>query len=242
MMNLLMELDYFQQDKTEKIKGLRIDTLNKVLEFNNGSEWIKLATLKDTPPLQEKDEKDAPDGYSSLDENGLIPNSNLPDQTKQGMYLVETLTERDAISNQINGDIVFVKSVKRSYIWDDEVNMWRLQSVLNRDDIAVLWENIANKPTAFTPEEHGNDYHTIPFAKQEDLDALQNQVDSQKGMTFEQSTLSKTWVVNHNLSRKPHVTVLDTEGNLVYGSVKYIDFNTLEIHFKNPFRGKAIIK
>lgn len=48
-----------------------------------------------------------------------------------------------------------------------------------------------------------------------------------------------TWIIPHNLGYNPQVTILDPEGNLVYGNVQYLDLNTLLISFNVPFYGTA---
>ena len=61
----------------------------------------------------------------------------------------------------------------------------------------------------------------------------------------DQSSASATWTVVHNLGYYPNVTVVDSAGTKVVGSIDYTGLNTLEIRFTTsggvptPFGGKA---
>jgi hypothetical protein len=56
-----------------------------------------------------------------------------------------------------------------------------------------------------------------------------------------QSTASATWSVTHNLSKKPSVSVVDTSGNVIEGSIKYTNLNSLIIKFNASFSGEAYL-
>lgn len=57
----------------------------------------------------------------------------------------------------------------------------------------------------------------------------------------EQGEASNVWVINHNLNKRPQITVTDSAGNVQSGVEKYIDDNTIEIYFNNKFKGTAIL-
>jgi len=57
----------------------------------------------------------------------------------------------------------------------------------------------------------------------------------------EQSTPSTTWTVSHQLDFYPAVTVVDSGGNDVVGSISYVDRDNLVITFGVPFGGKAFL-
>ena len=59
--------------------------------------------------------------------------------------------------------------------------------------------------------------------------------------TFEQNIASDEWIINHNLHKKPSITVVDSADNVVIGEENYIDENNLIIKFKNKFKGKAYL-
>ena len=56
-----------------------------------------------------------------------------------------------------------------------------------------------------------------------------------------QNAISKIWKINHNLNKKPSVTVVDSAGSEVIGEVIYIDDNNLELHFSAQFSGIAYL-
>lgn len=62
-----------------------------------------------------------------------------------------------------------------------------------------------------------------------------------KTFIFEQGIASDTWVINHNLNKKPSITIVDSADNVVEGAEKYIDENTIEIYFNGAFKGKAYL-
>ena len=59
--------------------------------------------------------------------------------------------------------------------------------------------------------------------------------------TFLQSTPLTTWFIEHNLAKYPSVTILDTEGNEVYGNIDYLDNNNIQIVFSIAFSGTAYL-
>ena len=56
-----------------------------------------------------------------------------------------------------------------------------------------------------------------------------------------QGSASSTWNISHNLGAYPNVTVVDSAGSQVEGSVDYTDDNTIVISFSAPFGGKAFL-
>ena len=56
-----------------------------------------------------------------------------------------------------------------------------------------------------------------------------------------QSSASTTWSINHNLEKKPSVSVADSSDNVIYGKVTYVDLNNLTITLSAPTSGKAYI-
>lgn len=66
---------------------------------------------------------------------------------------------------------------------------------------------------------------------------LANMVD--KHYTHTQDVVSDIWTIQHNLNKKPSVTVIDSGNSVVEGDISYIDNNTLTISFSGAFSGKA---
>jgi len=56
-----------------------------------------------------------------------------------------------------------------------------------------------------------------------------------------QEFAGKEWNINHNLNKKPSVTVVDSGDNVVIGEVQYIDNNNLTVSFSASFSGKAYL-
>lgn len=57
--------------------------------------------------------------------------------------------------------------------------------------------------------------------------------------THNQTTTATSWTINHNMNKKPSVTVVDSANTYVIGEVEYLDANSLTVSFKNAFKGKA---
>jgi len=69
-------------------------------------------------------------------------------------------------------------------------------------------------------------------------------LNSLKGGRYEyaQSIASSVWVIAHNLGYYPGgITVIDTAGDMVIGSIVYNDINTLTITFSAAFSGTAYL-
>ena len=58
---------------------------------------------------------------------------------------------------------------------------------------------------------------------------------------YEQTSSSKVWTINHNLNKKPSVTIVDSGDNVVIGEVQYVDNNNLTVSFNASFSGKAYL-
>jgi hypothetical protein len=55
----------------------------------------------------------------------------------------------------------------------------------------------------------------------------------------DQGVPAAVWTVTHNLNKKPAVTVFDSAGTEVIGSLNIIDDNNMQITFAAAFSGKA---
>lgn len=62
---------------------------------------------------------------------------------------------------------------------------------------------------------------------------------SDKYYAYEQSQLSDTWIIHHNLHKFPSVTVVDTAKSDVVGEVEYVDWDTVIIRFNVKLAGYA---
>jgi hypothetical protein len=59
--------------------------------------------------------------------------------------------------------------------------------------------------------------------------------------THVQGSASAIWVVAHGLGKRPSVTVVDSAGDPVEGTVAYADANNLTITFSAAFSGEAYL-
>lgn len=56
-----------------------------------------------------------------------------------------------------------------------------------------------------------------------------------------QSSTSDTWVIVHNLAKRPSVTVVDSAETIIVGEVQYDSMNQITLRFTTPITGKAYI-
>lgn len=57
--------------------------------------------------------------------------------------------------------------------------------------------------------------------------------------THTQSSSASTWTITHNMNKYPSVTIVDSAGTTVDGSVDYVSLNAVTINFCGAFSGKA---
>jgi hypothetical protein len=60
-------------------------------------------------------------------------------------------------------------------------------------------------------------------------------------LKFEFVTPAAVWVIEHNLDKYPSVSTVTAVGQLVYGSVEYVNSNKITVTFTKPFAGRAYI-
>ena len=90
--------------------------------------------------------KGVANGYASLDSNTKIPLSQLPDTAKQQTYVVNSGTERNALSGLIEGDKCFEVSTGDSYIWNG--TEWLISAKADWENVNLQWGNIIDKPNS----------------------------------------------------------------------------------------------
>jgi hypothetical protein len=59
--------------------------------------------------------------------------------------------------------------------------------------------------------------------------------------THDQGVPEILWHIEHGLGFHPNISVVDSAGTLVEGTVRYIDVNVVEIDFTAPFGGVAYL-
>jgi len=65
--------------------------------------------------------------------------------------------------------------------------------------------------------------------------------ETDKNFVFVQGVAAASWIVNHNLNKRPSVSVVDTGSNEVEGEVIHTDNNNLIINFAAAFTGNAYL-
>lgn len=59
--------------------------------------------------------------------------------------------------------------------------------------------------------------------------------------THTQDAAASTWIITHGLGRFPSVSVVDSAGSVVLGSVKYTSDSVVRIEFSAAFSGRAYL-
>lgn len=74
------------------------------------------------------------------------------------------------------------------------------------------------------------------------IDDLKSRLEiSANNYVHTQQVASDIWEINHSLNKYPSVTIVDTSGNLVVGSVHYISTRKIVVKFSAPFSGVAYL-
>lgn len=64
---------------------------------------------------------------------------------------------------------------------------------------------------------------------------------SDRHYRHDQSIAAAVWTIVHTLDKYPSVTIVDSAGDEVEGSVNHISTSTLEVTFSAPFSGRAYL-
>jgi hypothetical protein len=76
---------------------------------------------------------------------------------------------------------------------------------------------------------------------QTDLWTILQSLTVQTNYVHDQQTASATWVITHNMGKKPSVSIVDTADDEVIGQVTYNSNNQLTLTFSSPVSGKAYL-
>lgn len=66
-------------------------------------------------------------------------------------------------------------------------------------------------------------------------------LETDKNYEHNQASVSASWNINHNLGKKPSVTIIDSGGNQVIGDIVYVDDNNVTLNFTAAFSGTATL-
>ena len=93
-----------------------------------------------------------------------------------------------------------------------------------------------------------NSYNTVAWGSiigniqnQTDLWTILQSLTVQTNYVHDQQVASASWVITHNMGKKPAVSIVDTADDEVIGEVKYNSNNQLTITFSAPMSGKAYL-
>lgn len=62
-----------------------------------------------------------------------------------------------------------------------------------------------------------------------------------KNFLYEQEIPSAVWTIQHDLGKYPSITLLDADGVIMFGDIKYVDMEIVEITFATEITGKALL-
>lgn len=74
-----------------------------------------------------------------------------------------------------------------------------------------------------------------------DHDTLIENIRALGTFTHVQTTPAAVWTIEHNKDKHPSVAVVDSTGRKVYGEIKYISSNVIQVTFSGAFSGKAYL-
>lgn len=70
---------------------------------------------------------------------------------------------------------------------------------------------------------------------------IDTRITSGEGHAHTQSSPAATWIIDHGLGRKVHVTIFDTAETVIYADVDHGTTNQATITFPSPVAGSAFI-
>lgn len=65
--------------------------------------------------------------------------------------------------------------------------------------------------------------------------------DTNREIMYAYNTPNSEWICNHNLGKKPAVTVVDDGGNIILCDVRYIDNDSIAVRFGMNATGRIIL-
>ena len=212
------------------LNGTKItqDTRNLAFEKNNNVDEIVITVDTDESWSYKLDVK-YPDKYN-IGNDALY---NIIDLDRNGNICSVTLTSGDKVYHSDIFEAWVKYSIEPGEIYDPvpsefyqiEDNISEINAHPPMPDQSGFWK-IWNSTT------HEYELSNIP---------LPGAIDGDKYYVFTQMIASSKWLINHNLYKRPSVTVVDSSGNEVVGDVEYNNLNTLMVTFSAPFAGQAYL-
>ena len=178
-----------------------------------------------------------------IDARDIENDNDLPSRGEQKLSETqEVLTFDSQVLTDKN--LVYEEDFKLGDIVTIQNNKWNITTDRRITEITEIYESTGFRlDIAF-----GKGLPTIMEKIKQLLDPSTNEtVSTQQSpptdytYTHNQITPTNTWIITHNLSKYPSVTVVDSGGTVVLGGVKYINENQIEINFTSGFSGKAYL-
>jgi hypothetical protein len=70
---------------------------------------------------------------------------------------------------------------------------------------------------------------------------LQLKTKSDVALTVPVTVATNTWTINHNLYKRPSVTVVDTSGNTMFADVQHVNDVQVKVLFSTPMTGSVYL-
>lgn len=161
---------------------------------------------------------------------------------------VDTVSDFD----QTRNDFEYAQSLFTHIL--DRIRVQNLTSIYRdlKDLIAILHNyqiptyvptNAEILPYDLTPLFPGAAWGNIvgTLSNQTDLWNILQSLTVQTNYVHDQQVASASWVIIHNMGKKPSVSIVDTADDEVIGEVKYNSNNQLTLTFSSPVSGKAYL-
>lgn len=84
-------------------------------------------------------------------------------------------------------------------------------------------------------------YNSDSLTLNREIERIEALIINDKTYIHSQILASKLWMVHHDLSKFPSVSVVDSGGNIVFGSITYISKDTISIEFTAEFSGTVYL-
>lgn len=173
------------------------------------------------------------EGYTAF----VIDSGSVP-------YLKDHLGNRIPIAQDIPTnfsqlDDVDVSALEDNFVphWDETTNKWVMRSV-ELEQPPTLLSQLSDVDTTNLQDTNLLQYST-DINKWRATNIMNFSVDANYVHT--QLEASTDWTVNHPLGKRPSVTIVDSGGNTVVGSILYVSSSEVVVHFNVPFAGKAYL-
>lgn len=147
----------------------------------------------------------------------------------------KTTADRTAMSlgTSHNGLAIWDTDLEGLYMWQDD--HW-VRVGASVSDIANWNQAYDDSVVGFEVNQGVDTTFTIQRRTSSDLVSTYR-----SSYEFTQSSPADTWVITHNLNKRPSITVLTSAGDEVEGAVTVNSLNQITITFCAPFSGSAIL-